>query len=145
MESAEAEADLTFLRDLITAVRTAKADLNIAPGTRVSPLVITPEAEVTRRLSNLRPLLKFVGRIDGVEVVEAASEGVVTLVVGGTTFALPLAGLIDLEAERDRLAKERAKAEAGIEKLNKTLENPSFLERAPEAVVAKQRAEREGV
>ena len=63
-------------------------------------------------------------------------------VVGGTTFALPLAGLIDLDAERERLAKERAKAEVGIEKLNKTLENPSFLDRAPEAVVAKQKAER---
>ena len=139
----DAAQDMDFVRDLITAVRTAKADLNITPGMRVTLNVIAPSDLVSRCLDAYQPLLGFVGRIDGVAVTQGVPDGAVTLVVQGVTFALPLAGLIDVDAERERLSKERTKAEAGIEKLNKTLENPSFLSRAPEAVITKQRDERE--
>ncbi len=142
LEAQAATEELDFVRDLITSVRTAKADLNVAPGMRVS-LTVTGATDLAERcLANHQPLLSFVGRIDGIEAATEVPDGAVTLVVQGVTFALPLKGLIDVAAERERLAKERAKAEAGIEKLNKTLENPSFLERAPEAVVTKQREER---
>ena len=142
VDSIKARKDLALIRELIVAVRTAKAELNIPPGTRVSPLVIAPSAETIRCLEEFASLLSFVGRMDEIKIAEGAPEGAVTLVVSGMTFALPLAGLVDLSAERDRLAKEYAKAEAGIEKLNKTLGNPSFLERAPKDVVAKQKAEK---
>ena len=141
LHAAQASADMDFVRELITVVRTAKADLRLAPGMRVALQVVAPSPWVGRCLAAYQPMLGFVGRIDGVESVKALPEGAVTLVVGGVTFALPLAGLIDVAAEQARLAKARAKAEAGLEKLNGTLENPSFLRRAPEAVVAKQRGE----
>ncbi len=137
-----ARADLDFVRDLISAVRIAKADLTIPPGSRVSLQVIEPTAMAARCLEAYGPLLKFVGRIDQVSVVETAPDGAVSLVVQGGAFFLPVAGLIDIGAERQRLTKERVKVEAAMEKLDKTLNNPNFLARAPDAVVTKQRHER---
>ena len=131
--------EMNFICDLITAVRSAKADLNLTPGLRLSLIVMGASDLAQRCLANHRSLLSFVGRIDGVEAATEVPNGAVTLVVQGVTFALPLKGLIDIAAEQERLAKECSKAEAEIEKLNKTLGNPSFLARAPTAVVAKQR------
>ncbi len=141
-QSDAARADLDFVRNLISAVRTAKADLNLAPGSRVSLQVFEPTATASRCLEAYRPLLKFVGRIDHVSVVDPAPEGAVSLVVQGGAFFLPLSGLMDISTERQRLLKERAKVEAAILKLDRTLENPRFLARAPKTVVKKQRHER---
>ena len=141
VNSADATEELGFIRELITAVRTAKADLSITPGMRVKLMVITPTELVMNCLDRYDLLLGFVGRIDEITKSDSAPSGSVTVVVKGVTFAMPLQGLIDIASEQNRLAKEREKVEANIEKLNRTLKNPSFLERAPEEVVSKQQNE----
>ena len=65
------------------------------------------------------------------------------LLVRGETVALPLKGVIDLAAERARLDKEKAKAEADIDRIDAKLGNPDFVARAPEEVVEADREKRE--
>ena len=78
-------------------------------------------------------------KLAGCESLEATSEeipqGAAQVVIDEATVVLPLKGVIDVEGENARLAKEMSKVEAEIAKLDKSLGNPNFLERAPEAVV----------
>lgn len=69
-------------------------------------------------------------------------SGAAQIVVGEAVFALPLAGIIDLDAERARLAKEIAKLDDEVGKIDKKLGNEQFMAKAPEAVVEEQRARR---
>ena len=69
--------------------------------------------------------------------------GIVPLVVRGETVGLQLSGLVDLDAERARLAKEMQKADADIARVDAKLGNPNFVARAPEEVVEEEKEKRE--
>ena len=78
-----------------------------------------------------------------ISFAETAPQGAVQLVVRGEVAALPLKGVIDLAAERARLAKEMAKADADIARVDAKLGNPNFVARAPEEVVEEEKEKRE--
>ena len=82
-------------------------------------------------------------RISEVTRAPTYPQGAVQLVVRGEVAALPLAGVIDLDAERARLAKEMAKADADIARVDAKLGNPNFVARAPEEVVEEEKEKRE--
>ena len=81
-------------------------------------------------------------RIDAIESAERAPRGSAQIVAGGVTFALPLAGIIDFDAEEARLKKEIARIEGEIGRIDKKLANESFVARAPEEVVEAEREKR---
>jgi valyl-tRNA synthetase len=78
-------------------------------------------------------------RLERIEHAATAPKGSAQVVVGGTTAALPLAGIIDMGAERARIAKEVAKVGVEIKKVTDRLGNPQFMARAPEEVVEELR------
>lgn len=137
---AEAAATFERLRELVTAVRSQRAEYNVEPGRWVAATIAA--GSLTPAFNQLRPVLCALARLDDERLVLAetavAPEQAVTISLGDITAYLPLAGLVDLEQERARLNAELAEAEGQIKRLTNLLNGP-FAEKAPAAVVAKER------
>jgi len=138
---AVAAADIDWLQQVIVAVRNIRGELGIAPGKALQLLVRNGTADDHRRLDEHRVLLHALARlsdsawIDGTEAPPAATQ-----VVGQLELLVPLAGLIDVAAERERLTREAGKLEQEIERLDARLANKGFTAKAPPAVVERERA-----
>jgi valyl-tRNA synthetase len=127
--------------ELITAIRSIRAEMNI---TAAIPLVLAgASAETAARAVRWAEFIKRLARVSEISSAPAAPPGSVQLVVRGEVAALPLKGVIDLAAERVRLAKEMQKAEADIVRTDAKLNNPKFMERAAEDVVEEEKEKRE--
>ncbi len=132
---ADAQREVSDLIELVREVRGARASLGIPPGAKM--------ALHGSRADRWRPLagaLERVARIDALST-EAVAGPAAQLVVGGDSYALPLAGVIDLDAERARLTKAVEAAGKERDALAKRLDNASFVERAKPEAVAKARAD----
>jgi valyl-tRNA synthetase len=137
----EAEAEIGWVIDLVTAVRSVRAEMNI---TAQIPLVLVGgSADSVKRAERWADFIKRLARISEISSAVSAPAGAVQLVVRGETVALPLKGLIDIAAERARLAKEMARADADIARVDGKLGNPNFTARAPEEVVEEEKEKRE--
>ncbi len=134
----QAEAEIGWLVEVVEAVRSLKGEMNVAAGK--PPLTfVAPDALTVARIARHRDLLLTLARASEIGAAEAVPEGAVTLVCGGATVALTLAGIVDLTAERARLEKEIAAFVSDAAHVMKKLGNPSFLDRAAPEVVAEQR------
>ncbi len=136
----EAAEDVNWLIRAITEIRSVRAEMNIPPSKKGEMVVIGANSATQSRMDKYTDSFEQLARIDGWSVADAAPKGALQCVVDEATIALPLAGLIDLDAEKARLDKEMDKIRAEIEKLEKKLGNPNFVEKAPAAVVEEQRA-----
>jgi valyl-tRNA synthetase len=137
---AAAEEELDWQVRLISAVRAVRAEMNVPPSIKVPLLVRGAGEETRRRLETHRDAIMTLARADGIGLVdEAPAKGVVQVVVDDATVLLPLTGVIDLEQEKSRLAKEIAKLSGEIEKIDKKLGNEAFIAKAPVEVVEEQR------
>ncbi|HCB74883.1 MAG TPA: valine--tRNA ligase, partial [Sphingomonas bacterium] len=161
-----ARAEIDWLIRLVSEVRAARTEIGVPPGARTDLIAMTGEAKVPTELVNRfvrnRHAIHRVGRIDnfvvantGVEIElstgealdrtrapdEAAKSMGPQIVVDGVTYVLPVADVIDLDAERARLVKAIAAAEKERDSLAGRLSNPSFIERAKPEAVEKARAD----
>jgi valyl-tRNA synthetase len=137
----KAEAEIGWVIDLVTAIRTVRAEMNIAAAI---PLVLAgASAESKARAERWAEFIKRLARVSDISSAATAPKGSVQLVVRGEVAALPLKGVIDLAAERARLAKEMQKADADIARVDAKLNNPNFMARAPEEVVEEEQEKRE--
>ena len=137
----KAEAEIGWLIDLVTAIRSVRAEMNI---TAAIPLVLAGvTADTKARAERWAEFIKRLARVADISSAAAAPSGSVQLVVRGEVAALPLKGVIDLAAERARLAKEMQKADADIARVDGKLGNPNFVARAPEEVVEEEKEKRE--
>ena len=136
----EAAKEIDWLIRLVSEVRAARAELNVPPGARL-PLHVRDAGDATNtRLLRQQPAIARLARVDsagGGAPAGAAAQ----IVVDEATFVLPLEGVIDIEAERARLAKGKAAAEKERDGLAGRLNNPSFVERAKPEAVEKARAD----
>ncbi len=137
----DAEAEMEWVMEFILGVRRIKGEMNIAPGKPVPILLANASTEDRERLACHRLYLDFLARPESIEVLPEGEEGPESAIalVGGMKLLIPLAGLIDKEAEVTRLEKEIGKLEKDIERVAKKLENPNFVDKAPAAVVQKER------
>ena len=134
-----AEAEIGWLIDLVTEVRSLRAEMNVPPSARPPLAMVQPDEEGAARLARHRDLILTLARVSAAETAEAAPAGAVTFVSGGGAFALAVADFIDLAAERARLGKEIAGFDSDIAHVNKKLGNPNFVVRAAPDVVEEQR------
>jgi valyl-tRNA synthetase len=138
-----AEAEIGWVIDLITAIRSVRVEMNI-PAATMLPLVLAGASPQTAvRARHWSEFIQRLARIADISFADAPPQGAVQLVVRGDVAALPLKGVIDLDAERARLAKEMAKADADIARVDAKLNNPNFVARAPEEVVEEEKEKRE--
>jgi valyl-tRNA synthetase len=143
LDDEAAESEIGWVVDLVSTVRSLRAEMNIPPAT-LMPLVLVGASEVTQsRAQRWREVICRLARLSGISFEAKPPEGSVQLVVRGEVVALPLKGVVDLAAERARLQKEIAKADADIKRVDAKLNNADFMARAPEEVVDEQRERRE--
>ncbi|MGD9845741.1 MAG: class I tRNA ligase family protein, partial [Variibacter sp.] len=142
LDDVEAEAEIGWVIDLVTAIRSARAEMNVPAGAQTPLVLVNATAETRARAERWDDMIKRLARAASIGFAEAAPANAVQLVVRGEVAALPLAGVIDLGAERARLQKEMAKVAADIARVDAKLGNNDFLRRAPEDVIEGEREKR---
>lgn len=137
----KALSDLEWIKQTIIAVRNIRAEMNIAPGKPLDVMLRGASAEAQRRVLENQSFIQSLARLSSLTLLADGDKGPVsvTKLVEGAEVLIPMAGLIDKATELDRLAKEVAKLETEIERIEGKLSNEGFVARAPEAVVAKER------
>ncbi|MBS0253593.1 MAG: valine--tRNA ligase [Proteobacteria bacterium] len=137
----DAVNEVNWLVNLISEIRSVRTEMSVPAGAKI-PLVIVGADEVTRqRVRRNDETLRRIARVDEIDFEDAAPKGAALVVAGETTAALPLAGIIDMDAEKRRLAKAIEGAEGDLKKMDAKLSNPQFIERAKEEAIeeAKER------
>ena len=133
------EQSFELVMDAIRAIRSRRADMNVPPSRKAKVIVATAEKDT---FVSGAPYIQRLASASEVEVVDAgyeAAPGMVTVTTHSARLLMPMAELVDLEAERARLTKELEKARKQLEAQEKKLANESFVSRAPEAVVNAER------
>jgi valyl-tRNA synthetase len=137
-----AEAEIGFVVDLISDIRSVRSEVNVPAGTQ-APLVLVNASGATRAtIESWRPMIERLARVSEIAFAGASPAQSAQIIVRGEVAALPLAGIIDLDVERTRLTKEMAKLDQDIAVVDKKLGNPDFMARAPEEIVEENRDRR---
>ncbi len=135
-----AVADIEWLQAVITAIRSTRTELNLAPG-KPMPLLVHAEQTAQQRVQQFMPWLQRLARVGTIEWLQRAEvdQECASAQAGGMQMFIPLAGLIDVEAELARLDKQLQKTAREQQALQAKLSNDKFVSNAPAAVVAKER------
>jgi valyl-tRNA synthetase len=139
----EAENNMGLLMDLIRQIRNARAEFDVTPGKRVAAIIVG--ARKLNMLEAQRDLLTFLGKVDNDQLTlvpaldEKPQKAVALVAAEGVEAYLPLAGLVDLEQELERLNKALAEADEEIQRAQEMLNNDNFVSKAPAHVVQRQR------
>ncbi|WP_295800422.1 valine--tRNA ligase [uncultured Microbulbifer sp.] len=137
-----AEAAIAWLKGVIEGVRNIRGEMNISPAKKI-PLILRNGSERDADLlKQTRSLLTKLASLESIEWLEKGAEAPAssTALVGDLELLVPMAGLIDVEAESARVQKELDKLDKELARVAGKLQNPKFVDKAPEAVVAKEKA-----
>ncbi len=140
----DAEAEIRWVQQFILGVRRIKGEMNIAPSKQLPVLIANASERDRQWIEHARPYLDFLARIESIRLLadEAEAPESAIALVGTMKILIPMAGLIDKDAELKRLDKEITRLGAEIERIENKLANPSFVDKAPAAVVEKERQRR---
>ncbi|HLJ08268.1 MAG TPA: class I tRNA ligase family protein, partial [Acidimicrobiia bacterium] len=131
-----AEHDLALVRDVVSAIRSFRADHHIESGARMRVALTGADARALEALDRERAVVEALGRVQ-IETAEAPGGGPETRVVAGAVdILIRLGDILDLDAERARLGKALERAEAEVTRFETKLGNESFRAKAPAEVVA---------
>ncbi|WP_439559943.1 valine--tRNA ligase [Roseinatronobacter sp.] len=136
---AGAMREMNWVIGLIETIRSARQQLRVPVGLKLNMVQLELSAEGQAALARNMALVSKLARIASLEQVDALPKGSITVAVEGGTFGLPLEGVIDIAAEKDRLQKTQAKAEKERAGIEGRLNNAKFVASAPEDVVSEAR------
>lgn len=139
----QAEAEIGWVVDLVNEIRSARSETNVPAGAQIPLVLVASSVDVQARAGRWGDIVKRLARISAISFADAAPKSSIQLLIRGEVAALPLEGVIDLDAERARLAKEIQKLDGEVAKIDAKLGNADFIRRAPEEVVEEQRERRE--
>ncbi|MGI8569090.1 MAG: valine--tRNA ligase [Methylocella sp.] len=142
-ENPEAEAEIGFIVELISEIRSVRAEMNVPAAAQIPLMLVNASPETKSRAKNWDETIKHLARLSEISFAPEAPQKSVQMVVRKTVAALPLQGIIDFEAEKTRLAKEIAKLKGDADKIEAKLRNADFVARAPEEVVEENRERQE--
>jgi valyl-tRNA synthetase len=134
-----AESEIGWVVELVSQVRSVRAEMNVPPGARIPLTLVGASPETAARLGRHADLIQTLGRIETLELADVAPQGSVPFVIGEATAALSVAAFIDLAAEKARLSKDIANYGADIDRTNRKLLNPDFLAKAKDEVIEENR------
>ncbi len=144
LQDVAADEEIGWVIDLVSELRSVRSEMNVPAGAKVPLELVSPSESERERINRHEGTVSRLARLSQLSFVDTASKGSAAIVFGKTTAALPLKGVIDLEAEALRLTKEIEKARAEIAKIDGKLANPKFVSRAPPSVVEENRERRVG-
>ena len=133
------ENAMEAVKDAISAVRARRSEMNVPPSRKAKILIVTQTPDI---YAGGRDFIMRLAYASEVEVQAQSPEdlkGMVTVATHNATLYLPLAELVDIRQELERIAKEKTKAEENLARIEKKLQNESFVSKAPEAVVNAER------
>ncbi|MEL6819899.1 MAG: valine--tRNA ligase [Pseudomonadota bacterium] len=139
LEDEDAASDINWLVDLVSGIRSARAEMNVPPSAKAPLIIVGGNALDHERIKRHSDAIQTLARAESIDVAGTPPEASAQVIVGDATFCIPLGGLIDLDAERARLEKSLAKALGEVEKIRKKLDNPKFVENAKPEVVQAER------
>jgi valyl-tRNA synthetase len=139
--SAEAEADMSWIMDFVMGIRKIRGEMNIPPSKALPVLLNNASNDDEQRLDDNQLLLTKLARLESITCLTASDEAPqsATALVGDMQVLIPMAGLIDKEAELERLNKEIEKLSKENARISGKLSNASFVDKAPAAVVEKEK------
>ncbi|OYU74884.1 MAG: valine--tRNA ligase, partial [Alphaproteobacteria bacterium PA3] len=137
-----AAAEVGWVVDLVTGLRSLRSETNVPAGAKVPALLVGASKETALRLERYQAEIDRLARLDYSVVADTAPAGSVTFVLGEAIVAIPLAGVMDIGAEKARLSKEIARCTKEIETVSRKLDNPGFVAKAPAEVIEEQRERR---
>jgi valyl-tRNA synthetase len=138
---ADAKAEVEWLIKLVSEIRAARSELNIAPGAKLVMHAKDAAPATEARLTQLFPAIARLARIESCSTAPAPAGGAAQVVVDEATFVLPLEGVIDIAAEKARLTKTLEAVAKEAKSLEGRLGNPAFVEKAKPEAVEKARAD----
>ncbi len=142
LDAGDAVADIDWVRQFILGIRQIRGEMDISPGKSL-PVILQGSSTSDRvRSETYANLLRRVGRVESVTVLDDNDEppAAATALLGGMRLLVPMKGLIDVDAERARLEKQRGKVSADLERARNKLGNEKFMNNAPADVVTQERA-----
>ncbi|MGH6847945.1 MAG: valine--tRNA ligase, partial [Methylocella sp.] len=142
-ENPEAEAEIGFIVELISEIRSVRAEMNVPAAAQIPLVLVKASPETKSRAKNCDETIKRLARLSAISFAPEAPQKSVQMIVRKTLAALPLQGIVDVEAEKTRLAKEIAKLKGDADKIEAKLRNADFVARAPEEVVEENRERQE--
>ncbi|MDC7826217.1 valine--tRNA ligase [Pseudomonas sp. BLCC-B13] len=139
---AAAEGDIEWVKQLMLGVRQIRGEMKISMAKRIDIIVQNANAEDLRRLADFEPLLSKLAKLESVRVLAADEEAPMsaTALVGEMQVLVPMAGLIDKDAELARLDKEIQRLQGEVQRVGGKLANEGFVAKAPAEVLDKERA-----
>jgi valyl-tRNA synthetase len=146
-EDLEAERQLDWIRDVILGVRQIRGEMDIAPNRALPVILQDPSKEDQRFLNIHERYLMELARLENISILPPGTEPPpsATALLGKMKILVPMAGLIDVDAERQRLDKNRNRAMVGLGKTEGKLSNEKFRANAPDDVIAKEQAKLEAL
>jgi len=145
LEAADAKTEMDWVVRLVSDIRAVRAEMNVPAGAQIPCLVQGADADTLAQLERHAGYIHRLARLTGVDAIAEMPKGAVQIVVGTATYGLPLADVIDISAESDRLTKAIEKTDKEIGGIDKRLSNPGFLAKADPAVVEETREKREAL
>ena len=139
---AAAEGDIEWVKQLMLGLRQIRGEMKISMAKRIDIILANASDEDRRRLADNAPLLNKLAKLESVRVLEAGEEAPMsaTALVGEMQVLVPMAGLIDKDAELARLDKEIARLDGEVKRVGGKLSNEGFVAKAPAEVLDKERA-----
>ncbi len=134
-----ADKEMNWVVSLIDEIRSARAQMHVPAGLKVAMVSTAMTPEATGAWSRNEALIQRLARIESLTSAETMPKGAITVAVDGASFAIPLAGIIDIAEEKSRLTKALEKLAKEIAGLNGRFKNPNFIASAPEDVVEEVR------
>ena len=137
----QAEQDIEWLKKVIVGVRNIRGEMNIAPGKPLDVLFRNGSDSDKERLEGNKTFLSKLAKLESIQWLESGDEAPMsaTALAGNMEILIPMAGLIDVEQELARLDKEAEKLNKDFQRISGKLNNPNFTDKAPEAVVEKEK------
>lgn len=139
----ESSQSMDWLIKVISEIRSVRADMNVPAGAKVELLVKGAYDEASERFKLYEEILKRMARLETIQMSQDIPKGSIQAVVDEITLILPIADIIDLDAERERLRKAINKLDQDIAKVDAKLGNEKFISNAPDEIIAEQKSRKD--
>lgn len=142
LQQPAAAEEINWLMKTITEIRSVRSDMNVPVAAKIRMLMKDASPVTVKRLETYDEILRRMARLESVTVTNDVPKGSIQTVVDEAILVLPIAEIIDLDKERERLNKEIGKLAANIEKIDQKLSDEKFVANAPEEIIAEQKTRR---
>lgn len=140
---ADARDEITWLQQVITDIRSVRMDMNVPASAKLKLLIMGATDQEKQWLDTHQVIISKMARIESYSYVDSMPKGAIQIVIGTINLGLPVADIIDLDKERERLNKEIQKLQADIKQIEDRLSNQGFVANAPEEVIEENKQRQE--